>query len=286
MIRIGLRRFHSSRVLSHSDSCSHTDKLSLALDAFIDSEEAADPTGLMSDVPELMGSCVDLEDVMRGNKAWVKKKRAEDPKFFELLGGQQKPRYLYIGCSDARVDPTQLMGFKIPGQIFVHRNVGNVVCTTDINMLTVVDFAVNHLKVPHIIVCGHYDCGAVRGSIANPESGGLGIIEHWLRNIRDVARIHRAELESIKDPEDTMRRLVELNVREQCMNVLKIPAVQKKRAAGLSSGMPVALPRVHGLIFDPKEGILKKLGLDLKKEISENQAIYNLYKVPEWARIK
>nr|QWE79112.1 beta-carbonic anhydrase [Neopyropia yezoensis] len=234
------------------------------------------------DLPkELMGSHPDLEDVLKGNKEWVKKMNDLDPEFFKRLGGKQHPRYLYIGCSDARVDPLQLMGLP-QGSLFVHRNVGNVVSNTDLNLLTVVDFAVNFLKVPHIVVCGHYDCGAVRGSIAQPQDGGLGLVENWLTRIRDVARLHRHELMAIEDPEAKHRRLVELNVTEQSLNLYKIGTVQKARLDSYQNkDTQMALPRVHGMVFDASVGILHKLPMDFKKEIEENRAIYDMYKSPK-----
>jgi carbonic anhydrase len=231
-------------------------------------------------ISRLRGSQPDCEDLLAGNRAWVDKMNREDPEFFKRLGQKQEPRYLYIGCSDARVDPSRLMGLDM-GKLFVHRNVGNIVSGNDLNLLSVVDFAVNNLRVPHILVVGHYDCGAVRGSISEPEDGGLGIVENWLRNIRDVARFHREELLAIQDREQRHRRLVELNVQEQCLNILKIGTVQRKRLKTFVTES-FALPRVHGLVFDPSDGVLKKLPLDFKSLVKEDRVIYDLYKLPEW----
>jgi carbonic anhydrase len=232
----------------------------------------------------LRGSHPDCEDLLAGNRKWVDKMRKEDPSFFDRLGERQTPRYLYIGCSDARVDPGRLMGLDM-GKLFVHRNIGNVVSGNDLNLLSVVDFAVNHLRVPHVLVVGHYDCGAVRGPIGEPEDGGLGIVENWLRNIRDVARFHRETLLSIEDREARHRKLVELNVQEQCLNVLKIGTVQRKRLRTFVKES-YALPRVHGLVFDPADGILKKLPLDFKSLIKEDRVIYDLYRLPDWLERK
>jgi carbonic anhydrase len=231
-------------------------------------------------ISRLRGSQPDCEDLLAGNRAWVDKMNREDPEFFKRLGQKQEPRYLYIGCSDARVDPSRLMGLDM-GKLFVHRNIGNIVSGNDLNLLSVVDFAVNNLRVPHILVVGHYDCGAVRGSISEPEDGGLGIVENWLRNIRDVARFHREELLAIEDREQRHRKLVELNVQEQCLNILKIGTVQRKRLKTFVTES-FALPRVHGLVFDPKDGVLKKLPLDFKSLIKEDRVIYDLYKLPQW----
>mmetsp|Transcript_18571 Transcript_18571/g.40168 ORF Transcript_18571/g.40168 Transcript_18571/m.40168 type:complete len:328 (+) Transcript_18571:46-1029(+) len=274
----GARSFHKSSVLlgkdhDHGKGCNHgnMDGLTEKIEEYL--EEFA---------PELQGSHPDMEDILKNNKEWVKTQNEKDPEFFKRLGGKQTPRYLYIGCSDARVDPLQLMGLK-QGSLFVHRNVGNLVSSTDLNVLTVIDFAVEQLKVPHIVVCGHYDCGAVRGSIAQPSHGGLGIVENWLRNIRDVARTHRDELFSIEDKEDRARRLVELNVVEQCLNIFKIGSVQRRRVKTYVKGeYTYSLPRVHGLVFDPANGILKKLPLDFKKEVEVYRELYDLYTIPDW----
>jgi len=163
----------------------------------------------------------------------------------------------------------------------VHRNVGNVVSGTDLNLLSVIDFAVNYLKVPHILVVGHYDCGAVRGSLARPGDGGLGIVENWLRNIRDVARFHKNELLQIDDQEERVRRLVELNVVEQCLNVLKVGTVQRRRMQSFVRNN-YALPKIHGLVFDPANGVLTKLPLDFNQLNESDRAIYDLYKIPKW----
>ena len=230
-------------------------------------------------VERLRGSHPDCLDLIEGNRKWVEKMNILEPDFFERLGAPQKPRYLYIGCSDARVDPSRLMGLDM-GKLFVHRNIGNVVSGNDLNILSVIEYAVNYLNVPHILVVGHYDCGAVRGSIAEPEDGGLGIIENWLRNIRDVARFHKEDLLAITDKETRARRLVELNVQEQCINIMKIGTIQRKRIETFL-GENYALPRIHGLVFDPKNGILKKLPINFKSLNKEDRSIYDLYKIPK-----
>jgi carbonic anhydrase len=265
------------------------DSLLHALEEYVIAEQAKEAhttSGQFSDatVQRLRGSDPNCEDLLAGNREWVRKMNQQDPQFFERLGRKQEPRYLYIGCSDARVDPSQLMGLDM-GKLFVHRNVGNIVSSNDLNLLSVVDFAVNSLRVPHILVVGHYDCGAVRGSISEPEDGGLGIVENWLRNIRDVARIHRDELRAIDDREQRHRKLVELNVQEQCLNILKIGTVQRKRMKTFVQER-YALPRVHGLVFDPSDGVLKKLKLDFKSLIKEDRVLYDLYRLPEWIEKK
>lgn len=169
-------RFHSNANTSAQDSCGYShskEELKQKVDDFV----AAENSKLGA---TLEGSDPELADVLMRNKEWVVRKSKDDPDFFPALGRGQTPRYLYIGCSDARVDPAQMMGVSY-GDLFVHRNVGNIVSGTDLNFLSVLEFAVDVLKVPQIIVCGHYDCGAVRGSIAQPKSGGLGLIENWIR---------------------------------------------------------------------------------------------------------
>jgi carbonic anhydrase len=174
------------------------------------------------------------------------------------------------------------MGEK-QGKLFVHRNVGNVVAPADLNILSVIDFAVNYLKVPHILVVGHYDCGAVRGSLGRPEDGGLGLVENWLRNIRDVARFHKDELMQIQDPEERVRMLVRLNVQEQCLNVLKVGTVQRRRLKNFMKNN-FALPRVHGCVFDPKTGILENLPINLRALAKSDSDLYDLYNVPAWLK--
>ncbi|GBG25988.1 Carbonic anhydrase [Hondaea fermentalgiana] len=276
----GLRAIHASPTVAKCNG--HHDEPNSILAEKIDEYISKEDENMMNEYPELMGSHPELADVLAANKAWVDRMNKEDPEFFKRVGGKQKPRYLYIGCSDARVDPSRLMGLDY-GKLFVHRNVGNQVSSSDLNVLTVVDFAVNHLHVPHIVVCGHYDCGAVRGSIARPEDGGLGLVENWLRSIRDVARLHREELQEIDDGEARQRRLVELNVVEQCLNLYKLGPVQRRRVKTYTENhFSFALPRIHGLVFDPANGILKKLPLDFKKEVEIYRELYDLYRLPDW----
>eukprot|EP00300_Choanocystis_sp_HF-7_P036483 c52334_g1_i1.p1 GENE.c52334_g1_i1~~c52334_g1_i1.p1 ORF type:complete len:260 (-),score=57.40 c52334_g1_i1:68-811(-) len=199
-----------------------------------------------------------LDNIIEGNARWVDKVNRTEPEFFHQIGQGQHPHYLYIGCSDARVDATIMMGLHY-GELFIHRNVGNVVSATDMNMLTCLDYAVNRLKVPHIVVCGHYDCGAAKGAYDHHDQGP-GMIENWLVNLRDVHRLHLRELDTIHDPVARHRRFVELHVQEQCLNVLKTGVVQRARhASGKDTNGEVMLPEVHGLVFDPATGLLKKL---------------------------
>ena len=163
-----------------------------------------------------------LADLLKNNKDWAADIQAEDPTFFSKLSNQQSPEYLWIGCSDSRVPANQLLGL-LPGDIFVHRNIANLVIHTDLNCMSVIEYAVKVLKVTHIILTGHYDCGGVRAAAKSHQ--GLGVLDSWLQNIRDVWRMHRAELDAIKDEEQFHRRLVELNIIEQCLNLHKTTVV-------------------------------------------------------------
>eukprot|EP01059_Diplonema_ambulator_P018623 TRINITY_DN310_c0_g1_i5.p1 TRINITY_DN310_c0_g1~~TRINITY_DN310_c0_g1_i5.p1 ORF type:complete len:246 (+),score=78.98 TRINITY_DN310_c0_g1_i5:55-792(+) len=221
----------------------------------------------------------DLSRVLANNKEWVRQTNEMDPEFFKSIATGQAPKYLYIGCSDSRVDPGKLMGMNI-GDLFVHRNVGNL-CPNDLNFLSVLEFAVGVLKVPHIIVCGHYDCGAVRNSAANQMSG---LLDNWIRNIRDVHRLHETEVREVRETqgeEAALRLLVEKNVIEQCLNIFKTAVVQSKRLE--TSKMPAedreyefVTPRIHACVFDPADGILKKLDVNIKNEVSGLRHIYDL----------
>ncbi|CAK7215229.1 Putative proteasome subunit alpha type-7 [Sporothrix curviconia] len=205
------------------------------------------------------------DSVFAKNKAWAAKKLGEDPSFFEKLAAGQEPEYLWIGCSDSRIPAEQITGLE-PGQAFVHRNIANLVCNIDVNVMAVINYAVEHLHVKHIVVCGHYGCGGVKAAMTPKD---LGLLNPWLRNIRDVYRLHEAELDAITDEAARYNRLVELNVVEQCRNVIKTAAVQKSYAG---NGFPI----VHGWVFDFHDGLLKDLNVDFKKILHEIQKIYNL----------
>lgn len=185
------------------------------------------------------------EKLLLENRAWASEKVSDDPEFFNRLAHLQTPEFLWIGCSDSRVPANEITGTQ-PGEIFVHRNVANMVVHTDLNLLTVLDYAVNHLKVKHVIVCGHYGCGGVKASMTKHN---FGIINKWLRNIKDVYRFHREELEAIKDEEARADKLVELNVKEQVMNLAKTSIVQKAWAHDQR-------PHLHGWVYGLKDGII------------------------------
>ncbi len=204
-------------------------------------------------------------DLFENNKQWILAKTAGDEDFFVKLSKDQTPEYLYIGCSDSRVPANEIMGLDA-GEVFVHRNVANVVPATDLNVLSVVNYAVKYLKVKHIIVCGHYNCGGVKAAMQPKD---MGILNPWLRNIRDVYRLHKEELNAIEDEHERYDRLVELNVQEQCINVIKMASVQQEY---VQRGFPV----VHGCVFDLKTGVFKDLNLNFEKILKDIQEIYNL----------
>lgn len=181
----------------------------------------------------------------------------------------------YIGCSDSRVPANEILGLK-PGEVFVHRNVGNLVIGSDLNVLSAVEFAVQFLEVKHIIVTGHYDCGAVHAALKHHD---LGLLENWIRHIRDVYRIHHDDLDMIASEKMKHRRLVELSVVEQCVNLFKTGVVQRKRKEYIEAhpNSPNTYPMVHGMVFDPKDGRLKKLPVNFQGMVRNYQHIYNLY---------
>ncbi len=185
------------------------------------------------------------EKLLLENKAWAAEKVSDDPDFFNRLANLQTPDFLWIGCSDSRVPANEITGTR-PGEIFVHRNVANMVVHTDLNLLTVLEYAVNHLKVKHVIVCGHYNCGGVKASMTQHN---FGIINKWLRNIKDVYRFHREELDAIADEEKRADRLVELNVQEQVMNLAKTSIIQK-------AWKTEQRPQLHGWVYGLKDGLI------------------------------
>lgn len=186
------------------------------------------------------------EKLLLENKAWAQEKVQEDPDFFRRLANLQTPEFLWIGCSDSRVPANEITGTQ-PGEIFVHRNVANMVVHTDLNLLTVLDYAVTHLKVQHIIVCGHYGCGGVKAAMTHHN---MGIINKWLRNIKDVYRFHRELVDAVTDEEAKTDLMVELNVREQVMNLAKTSIIQK---AWKSDNRP----NLHGWVYGLKDGLIK-----------------------------
>lgn len=186
--------------------------------------------------------------LLRNNKAWAEEMTAKDPSFFSRLVDIQNPDFLWIGCSDSRVPADAITG-TIPGQIFVHRNIANMVVNTDLNMLSVLEYAVNILKVKHVIVCGHYGCGGVKAAIGNQS---IGVIDTWLRNIKTVYRLHKEEVNAIAEADARFDRMVELNVIEQVQNLSKTAIIQ--RAWAQRGG-----PHLHGWAYRLSDGIVKPL---------------------------
>jgi len=206
-----------------------------------------------------------LENIFKNNKNWVAEKLKVDPEYFTNLSKGQHPEFLYIGCSDSRVTAEDLMGV-MPGEVFIHRNVANLVVSTDNNLNAVVQYAVEHLKVKHIIICGHYECGGVKVAM-NPSD--MGQLNSWLQTLRDVYRFHQTELDSIEDNQKRFDKLVELNVKEQCINIIKIDHVQR---AWYKTGFP----QIYGWVFDVRTGNLIDLGLKMEEEFTSIRSIYDL----------
>lgn len=188
------------------------------------------------------------EKLLLENKAWAAERVADDPAFFTRLSNLQTPEYLWIGCSDSRVPANEITGTQ-PGEIFVHRNIANLVVNTDLNMLSVLQYAVEVLKIKHIIVCGHYGCGGVKAAMTN---NSIGIIDKWLRNIKDVHRFNRQEVDSIENEDERVDKMIELNVKEQVMNLAKTSIVQK---AWKNSNTP----HIHGWVYGLKDGLIKPI---------------------------
>jgi carbonic anhydrase len=207
---------------------------------------------------------LELNDIFTNNERWIQEKLALDADYFENLSKGQNPDILYIGCSDSRVTAEELMGVK-PGEVFVHRNIANMVPNTDLNVQAVINYAVRYLEVSHVVVCGHYYCGGVKAAM---QSADLGILNPWLRNIRDVYRLHEKELQGIASDDERYKRLVELNVQEQCINIIKTAAVQKAHADRNLL--------VHGWVFDVQTGKLIDLKIEFKKILEMIMRIYRI----------
>jgi carbonic anhydrase len=191
---------------------------------------------------------VSLKALLDKNRAWSKAMLAQDRQYFSRLAQQQSPQYLWIGCSDSRVPANQITGLE-PGEVFVHRNIANVVVHTDLNCLSVIQFAVDILKVRHVILCGHYGCSGVRAAMTKHR---IGLSDNWLRHVQDVAAKHDAELRSVADENLRHRKLCEMNVRDQVQNIVECTAVQE----AWERGQPL---EVHGWIYDLKDGLLHDL---------------------------
>lgn len=204
------------------------------------------------------------KQIIENNKKWVETKLKADPEYFKNLAKGQKPPLLWIGCADSRVPANQIIGAQ-PGEVFVHRNIANMVIHSDMNMLSVLDYAVNVLKVEHVIVCGHYGCGGVKAAMGNQS---IGIIDNWIRHIKDIYRVHKRELDGISDETKRFDRFVELNVVEQVYDLAKTSIVQ----GAWGSGQDLT---IHGWVYGVDSGIVKDLGVNFKND-SELDEVYQL----------
>lgn len=205
-----------------------------------------------------------INEIFKRNEAWVAKKLSLDKDYFNKLAKGQSPEFLYIGCSDSRVSAEELMG-AAPGEIFIHRNIANMVVSIDLNAMSVINYAVRILKVKHVVICGHYECGGVKAAMQPVD---LGILNPWLRNIRDVYRIHKDELNAIDNEQQRYNRLIELNVEEQCINLIKTAAVQE---AYKEYGV-----QVHGWVFDMHSGKIIDLNINFLKILEDIMQIYRI----------
>lgn len=202
--------------------------------------------------------------IIENNKKWVENKLELDPQYFERLASGQKPPLLWIGCADSRVPANEIIGAQ-PGEVFVHRNIANMVIHTDMNMLSVLDYAVNVLKVKHVIVCGHYGCGGIEAAMTNKS---IGLIDNWIRHIKNIYRVHKKELDSIADLHKRTNRFVELNVIEQVYDLAKTSIVQN--AWGIDQDLTI-----HGWVYGVDNGIVKDLGVNFKND-SQLDEVYKL----------
>lgn len=207
-----------------------------------------------------------IKKLFKNNADWVERIIKEDPEFFSQLGTVHTPEVLWIGCSDARVPADQITG-TLPGEIFVHRNIANLVVHTDLNILSVLSFAVEVLKVRHIVVCGHYECGGIRAALTNKS---YGLIDNWLRNIKDVYSKNREELNAIADEGSRNKRLVELNIKQQVLNLIKTSIVQ-------TAWNKSEYPYIHGWVYDVHDGRLKDLGVTF----NSNTALSPIFRFEE-----
>lgn len=202
--------------------------------------------------------------ILDNNKEWVEKKLETNPNYFKHLSQGQNPPLLWIGCSDSRVPANEIIGAE-PGEVFVHRNIANMVVHSDMNMLSVLDYAVNALKIKHIIVCGHYGCGGVKAAMGNDS---IGIIDNWIRHIKDVYRFHKDELDIIEDETERFNRFVEINVKEQVYDLAKTSIVQ----SAWKSGQEVS---IHGWVYGLNSGYVT----DLNVNIDSNDKLDEVYQL-------
>ncbi len=204
--------------------------------------------------------------LLLNHKAWMQEKLDLDPEYFHKLSEEQKPEFLWIGCADSRVPATEITGMH-SGDVFEHRNVANLMIHTDLNSLSVLQYAVEHLHVKHIIVCGHYKCGGVQAALGHDD---LGMLNKWVRNVKDVYRLHQNEMEAINDPNKRWDRLVQLNVKEQVLNLSKTSIVQRSWAKG-------EFPVLHGWVYDLHEGDLEEIVMMTRDDLPKNIYTYDSF---------
>ncbi len=207
---------------------------------------------------------MEIKKIFANNKLWIEKCLHNDPAYFKKLSAAQHPKILYIGCSDSRVSAEELMGVA-PGAVFVHRNIANMVPNNDLNVMSVINYAVRYLEVQHVVVCGHYNCGGVRAAM---QAEDMGLLNPWLRNIRDVYRLHKGELDTIEDAESRYKRLAELNVQEQCINIIKTAVIQRAHKE--------RNVKVHGWVFDISTGKLIDLQINFDSILKNIMEIYRI----------
>jgi len=211
-----------------------------------------------------------LRELFDNNRRWAKSMTQANERFFENLAGQQSPKYLWIGCSDSRVPANEIVGL-LPGQIFVHRNVANLVIHTDMNCLSVLQYAVEILQVEHIIVCGHYGCGGITAAV---EDQRHGLIDNWLRHVRDVYQRHQRQLDKVQDKATLLRRLCELNAQEQVLNVANTTTIQDAWRRGQSL-------TIHGWIYDIRDGLIQDLGVSVGKPGTQVRKALQVDRLPK-----
>lgn len=218
-------------------------------------------------VQSAIGEQMNIEQIFSNNQDWIQEKLKTDRTFFKKLSKGQNPEILYIGCSDSRVTAEELMGVK-PGEVFIHRNIANLVPNNDLSAMTVISYAIRQLKVKHIVVCGHYFCGGIKAAM---HSADYGILNPWLRNIRDVYRLHQDELDGLKSTQARYKRLVELNVQEQCVNIIKTADFQKAYKERNIT--------LHGWVFDIHSGKLIDLKIDFDQILKRIMKIYHIVRL-------
>jgi carbonic anhydrase len=222
----------------------------------------------------------DADELYHNNEMWRQREMDRDPDIFKRLSKSQSPRYLWIGCADSRVPAETICGLP-PGSMFVHRNIANMISNVDVSCMSVIQYAVAALKVQHIVICGHYNCGGIAAAMQTVDHQSP--LENWLRNIKDVYRLHASELDAYSDENTRWNRLVELNVIEQAVNLYKTRLVQKRRVETFVKRGTYGFvqPRIHPCVYDPGTGKLRKLDVEMQQVLNGLKHIYSLYQTDE-----